>query len=120
MPGIDYGLAESIVKKFATTGFKSMTKKSEDKVNGTVTYTLTFTTKSGDVSQDLTFSTGTSGKNGTNITSASWSGNDLVFTLSDNSTVVLINAKLDLKGDKGDSASASPDGKSLDVILLAN
>lgn len=50
--------------------------------------------------------TGATGETGASITSAAFSSNDLIFTKDDANTVVLTNAKVDLKGDKGDKGDA--------------
>ena len=39
------------------------------------------------------------GEEGVAVSSAEFVGNDLVFTLSDNSSVIIANAKSTLKGD---------------------
>ena len=39
--------------------------------------------------------------NGTCIVKAEWSGNDLVFTRDDDATIIITDAKVDLKGDTG-------------------
>ncbi len=43
---------------------------------------------------------GLTGATGAKVISVAFSGNDIVFTLDDNSTVTLTNAKIDLKGDR--------------------
>ena len=45
---------------------------------------------------------GIQGEDGAKITSVAFSGNNIVFTLDDASTVTLTDAKLDLKGEQGD------------------
>ena len=45
---------------------------------------------------------GIQGEDGAKITSVAFSGNNIVFTLDDDSTVTLTDAKLDLKGEQGD------------------
>ena len=45
------------------------------------------------------------GATGASIVSASFSGNDLVFTKDDANVVTLVNALIDLKGDQGDAGT---------------
>ena len=53
---------------------------------------------------------GITGATGAKVISVAFSGNDIVFTLDDSSTVTLTNAKIDLKGDKGDNGLNGADG----------
>jgi len=48
---------------------------------------------------------GAKGDDGAKITSAAFSGNDILFTLDDASTVSLVDAKITLKGAPGDPAT---------------
>jgi len=50
--------------------------------------------------------TGDTGATGASIESAEFVGDDMVFTKDDASEVILTDAKTDLKGDKGDAATA--------------
>ena len=52
--------------------------------------------------------TGNTGAAGASVASAAFVGDDLVFTLSDASTVTISNAKVDLKGDTGNAGAAAP------------
>lgn len=105
MAGI--GVIESIAKKIAlqygSSGFVSMVLKSSDTIAGTVTYTITFKNGAGtNVNTDIVFTQGKDGANGTNgatIIGVSFVGNDMVFTLNDNSKITLTDAKTTLKGD---------------------
>ncbi len=60
---------------------------------------------------------GITGATGAKVTSVAFSGNDIVFTLDDSSTVTLTNAKIDLKGDKGDNGSDGTNGVDGAVIV---
>ncbi len=57
--------------------------------------------------QGPTGETGPAGPDGPKITSVAWSTNDMVFTLEDDSTVTLTNAKVDLKGDTGETGTSN-------------
>lgn len=50
------------------------------------------------------------GETGASIISAAFVGNDLVFTKDDTTTVTLVNAKIDLKGDQGEIGPDGPQG----------
>jgi hypothetical protein len=54
------------------------------------------------------FNNGLKGNTGASITSAAFSGTDIIFTKNDTSTVTLEDATVALKGDKGDTGSAVP------------
>ena len=98
----DIGLVKALAKKqaikYGASNFKSMAFKSQDLVAGTVTYTLTFINAGADVSTDIVFSNGKDGVNGNKITGANFVNNDMVFNMSDSTTITLANAKTLLKG----------------------
>lgn len=53
---------------------------------------------------------GQAGKGGANIVAAAFVGDDIVFTLDDGSSVVLANAKNELRGDAGPQGEVGPAG----------
>ena len=57
---------------------------------------------------------GEKGVDGNSVVSAAFVGNDIVFTLSDTSTVTLTDAKLELKGDTGSSGVQVSDEEPID------
>ena len=58
----------------------------------------------------LTGPKGDTGPTGPTVVSASFVSDDLVFVLSDASTVTLVGAKTSLKGDTGETGAAGPTG----------
>lgn len=85
--------------KFSSSGFVSMVYKSRDDVNSTVTYTHTYKDSTGtNQAYDVVYR---DGKNAPKFTKVEFVDQNLVFTLDDNSTQVLANAKQLLKGDQG-------------------
>jgi len=104
----------------------------EDNVNDTYTY-YQWDSNLGDWrAADLIFQgrkgdKGDKGEQGSKITSASFTGNDITFSLEDTSTAVLADATETLKGPKGDEApklitqfSVEPNGPWVDEATFAS
>lgn len=54
---------------------------------------------------------GETGDTGSSIIEAEFSGNDIIFTKTDDTEVILYNAKTELKGDKGDKGDTGEKGE---------
>ncbi len=81
----------------------------------TDTTTKTFTVTNG---KDGTNGTaGADGADGKYATSVAFSGDDMVFTMSDNSTITLTNAKVDIKGEKGTTGDTGLTGNGIASVV---
>ena len=66
---------------------------------------------------------GEKGEKGASIIQAAFTGDDIIFTKDDSNTVVLPNAKIELKGDKGDrgepgAGGVIPSGVENNIVII--
>lgn len=97
--GVALALAENQAIEKSAMNFSGFALKSRNEATGISVYTFTFIKDGVPTNYDVEFK---DGKTPPVFTDVKFIGDDIVFSLSNNSTITLPNVKKELKGDAGD------------------